>query len=666
MKKKIALLTLVTFVSTVLYASSVNTIGGGSSSSLPDQTGNSGKYLTTDGSSASWASLSGSGITSLGGLTGATQTFAVGTSGTDFAISSSGTTHTFNLPDAGASARGAVTTGAQVFAGAKRFQDNLYVGSAPSEALPLNVDATMTTASGVYFGGNIIGRRSVSTTDSATSYGNLGQTVLTVSSGQSAHGVTAGLLGEAKPAGAGTTDFAAGVRGVVTNTGTGGVTEAAALVAGTIVNSGGGSVTNTYGLYLNNQTVGTNNYPIYSNGTKESYFVAGSSLASGKFFVSNEGNLSKVNNVYYNWPASQGSASTVLTNDGSGNLSWASSGSSGANTTLSNLTDTVAINKSLLFGTDNTYDIGAASGSGNAPRTIYSRGNSSSGLSFYFGDATTSYIRGYSGPGQSIALIDLYTSFGGAGKVSIGTVNSVFGSSGVYIGSTYLNYGVHVGSYGIEMATTKASDASSKTSIWWQTDDVASTEIGRDPGGTNKRPRAIYVGSGGLNSGGTVIADNQATTSNIFTGNDNGSSVFQVRDGGSTVIGAHAGTATHVVNGTIKVGRQAPLAAVALTDGATVALDASLGNVFDLVAGGDRTLLAPTNPIDGQKIILRHKASGANRTLTLTTGAGGFAYGSDITTLTATTSGATDYIGFMYNLASNRWHVISVSKGLTP
>lgn len=35
--------------------------GGGSGGSLPDQTGNSGKYLTTDGSSASWATVSGSG-----------------------------------------------------------------------------------------------------------------------------------------------------------------------------------------------------------------------------------------------------------------------------------------------------------------------------------------------------------------------------------------------------------------------------------------------------------------------------------------------------------------------------------------------------------------------------------------------------------------------------
>lgn len=52
----------------------------------------------------------GGGISSLNSQTGATQTFATGTTGTDFGISSAADTHTFNIPTASASNTGKLSS----------------------------------------------------------------------------------------------------------------------------------------------------------------------------------------------------------------------------------------------------------------------------------------------------------------------------------------------------------------------------------------------------------------------------------------------------------------------------------------------------------------------------------------------------------------------------
>lgn len=108
---------------------------------------------------------------------------------------------------------------------------------------------------------------------------------------------------------------------------------------------------------------------------------------------------------------------------------------------------------------------------------------------------------------------------------------------------------------------------------------------------------------------------------------------------------------------------QEGVATVTLTDGATPALDASLGNVFRLAAAGDRTIGIPSNPFSGQKIVIQHFASSGARTLALNTGTGGFRFGSDFTALTQTVSGKTDYVGAVYNAADNKWDVVSYTKG---
>ena len=88
--------------------------------------------LTADNTTASgvkWTSVAGLSITSINGLTASAQFFSTGTSGSGFNISSSGSTHTFNIPIAGTGATGLVSTLAQSFAGIKTFTNDVIISS---------------------------------------------------------------------------------------------------------------------------------------------------------------------------------------------------------------------------------------------------------------------------------------------------------------------------------------------------------------------------------------------------------------------------------------------------------------------------------------------------------------------------------------------------------
>ena len=77
------------------------------------------------------------GLTTLNNLTTQVQYFGTGTSGSDFNIVSSGSTHTFNIPNAGSGTRGLITSGSQTIAGAKSFGDLLTAAN-------LNVSGVLT------------------------------------------------------------------------------------------------------------------------------------------------------------------------------------------------------------------------------------------------------------------------------------------------------------------------------------------------------------------------------------------------------------------------------------------------------------------------------------------------------------------------------------------
>ncbi|MEW2451183.1 hypothetical protein AB0896_27120 [Streptomyces parvulus] len=132
---------------------------------------------------------------------------------------------------------------------------------------------------------------------------------------------------------------------------------------------------------------------------------------------------------------------------------------------------------------------------------------------------------------------------------------------------------------------------------------------------------------------------------------------------GTTVRKGIVGSGTGTISVLHTPGITAPSQVITLTDAATIATDASRGSHFKVTMAGNRTLGVPTNPTDGQRVVWEVVASGGARTLALAAGAGGFVFGSDITALTATVSGKTDFIGAVYSATANAWRVVAYAKG---
>lgn len=206
---------------------------------------------------------------------------------------------------------------------------------------------------------------------------------------------------------------------------------------------------------------------------------------------------------------------------------------------------------------------------------------------------------------------------------------------------------------------------------------VLRTEAG-GTGLTAGLPRILKVGSG-PSSGTDIVAQSVVLRSGQSTGTGvRGDILFQQSAPGSTgsavngyttswtisTAGALVATGGFVITAAeITLSKRISGAPVALTDAATIATDASLGNHFRVTLGGNRTLGNPTNPVDGQRCIWEFLQDGTGtRTITFDTQ---FDFGTDLTGFTlSTAAGTRDFIMAVYNGATTQWDVLAGSHGL--
>ncbi|MBK9322277.1 MAG: hypothetical protein IPM97_04880 [Bdellovibrionaceae bacterium] len=139
----------ITMAANKYFTLSANTTNGTTAGQMWYDTGTIKYY---DGSVVKSLGVAGAGITSLNGLSTSTQSFVLGTAGTDIGISSAGSAHTFDIPTASATKRGALSSADWSTFNSKMSNAltsaNIWVGNSGNAATAVSMsgDATMSNA----------------------------------------------------------------------------------------------------------------------------------------------------------------------------------------------------------------------------------------------------------------------------------------------------------------------------------------------------------------------------------------------------------------------------------------------------------------------------------------------------------------------------------------
>jgi len=284
--------------------------------------GSSG-VLQYDFTAARWRTLgrAGKGITSLGSLTGVTQLLAVGTAGTDQNIVSSGTTHTFNIPDASATARGLITTAAQTIGGQKTFANGIVVTCTGCITDTNLVDVLTLTGGSV--NGTPIGATTASTaaftTLSSTGVSAIGNGTATVVIDSSDWDISA--TGAMTGIGAITTDGAYTQSGTGANTLSGATTFSAAGTALVVTNAATiGTTLGVTGLATLSAGASVAGNIVPSVNNTQALGTDALKFATARIGVLTTGDLNLKDDRYGNWTFREGKNGIYAKNNRTGNF----------------------------------------------------------------------------------------------------------------------------------------------------------------------------------------------------------------------------------------------------------------------------------------------------------------------------------------------------------
>jgi len=324
----------------------------------------------------------GGGITSLNGLTGSTQTFAVGTSGTDVNISSASSTHTFNFPTASATNRGILSTTDWT-----TFNSKLSGDGALNRIPYYNGTRTFSNSNSLMWD---MSSSKMGIGYSATSDTSLIQNDLTASKGITIKGTSSGMSFRSS---------STWWQFIVDDT--------------------------RFGLW-SDALGGSDKFKILYS-TAQPYFRYFDSSGGGTT-GSNKRILQTDNNGLITALTTDGTSDKVLTTNGSGGYSWVAFTGGATNLSWSGIASTSATLNSST-GTDVTFNAGTGvTFSGSTSLTINAASSGTTGLSAFVGAATSIFGGQYalSQSGTTLATIpytnqsgNLVLTYPGAGTVAI-------------------------------------------------------------------------------------------------------------------------------------------------------------------------------------------------------------------------------------------------------